>query len=159
MSYCTDKLMIDGQTHAHTHTHTQATTIPEGQNWPRVKNYLNSSDMSDKIPQHYSVVIMSTMEFPITCVLIVYSAVCSDTDQRKHQSSTSQAFVWGIHRWPVNSPHKWPVTRKVLPFDDVIMISSNICGVEMQEYSNQHLLSLLSGLICHQLYFFTLNAS
>ena len=27
--------MIDGQTH--THTHTQATTIPEGQNWPRVK--------------------------------------------------------------------------------------------------------------------------
>ena len=24
-------------THIHTHTHTQATTIPEGQNWPRVK--------------------------------------------------------------------------------------------------------------------------
>ena len=23
--------------HTHTHTHTQATTIPEGQNWPRVK--------------------------------------------------------------------------------------------------------------------------
>ena len=27
----------------------------------------------------------------------------------------------GIHRWPVNSPHKGPVTRKMLPFDDVIM--------------------------------------
>ena len=26
----------------------------------------------------------------------------------------------GIHRWPVNSPHKWPVTRKAFPFDDVI---------------------------------------
>ena len=29
----------------------------------------------------------------------------------------------GNHRWPVNSPHKWPVTRKMFPFDDVIMIS------------------------------------
>ena len=27
----------------------------------------------------------------------------------------------GIHRWPVNSPHKWPVTRKMFPFVDVIM--------------------------------------
>ena len=27
----------------------------------------------------------------------------------------------GIHRWPVNSPHKGPVTRKMFPFDDVIM--------------------------------------
>ena len=39
----------------------------------------------------------------------------------KHQSSVSLAFVRGIHRWPVNSPHKWPVTRKMFPFDDVIM--------------------------------------
>ena len=29
--------------------------------------------------------------------------------------------MWGIHRGPVNSPHKWPITRKVFPFDDVIM--------------------------------------
>ena len=28
----------------------------------------------------------------------------------------------GIHRRPVNSPHKGPVTRKMIPFDDVIMI-------------------------------------
>ena len=41
--------------------------------------------------------------------------------QRKHQSSASLAFVWGIHRWPVNSPHEWPVTRKMFPFDDVIL--------------------------------------
>ena len=40
---------------------------------------------------------------------------------KKHQSSASLVFVWGIHRWPVNSPHKWPVTRKMFPFDDVIM--------------------------------------
>ena len=53
--------------------------------------------------------------------MIVYSTVYSGSDQRKHQSSASLAFVWGIHRWPVNSPHKWPVTRKMFPFDDVIM--------------------------------------
>ena len=41
--------------------------------------------------------------------------------QRKHQSSASLAFVRRIHRRPVNSPHKGPVTRKMFPFDDVIM--------------------------------------
>ena len=40
---------------------------------------------------------------------------------RKYQSSASLAFVRGIHRGPVNCPHKWPVTRKMFPFDDVIM--------------------------------------
>ena len=38
--------------------------------------------------------------------------VCSDADQRKHQSSASLAFVRGIHRLPVDSLHKGPVTRK-----------------------------------------------
>ena len=52
---------------------------------------------------------------------IVYSTVYSDADQRKYKNSASLAFVRGIHRWPVNSPHKWPVTRKMFPFDDVIM--------------------------------------
>ena len=33
----------------------------------------------------------------------------------------SLAFVQGIHRWPVNSPQKGPVTREMFPFDDVIM--------------------------------------
>ena len=65
---------------------------------------------------------MGTMVSQITSITIVYSTVYSDADQRKHQSSTSLAFVWGIHRGPVNSPHKWPVTRKMFPFDDVIMI-------------------------------------
>ena len=57
----------------------------------------------------------------ITSLTIVYTTVYSDTDQSKHQSCASLAFVWGIHRGPVNSPHKWPVTRKMFPFDDVIM--------------------------------------
>ena len=57
-----------------------------------------------------------------TSLVIVYSTVYSDADQSKHQSSASLAFVRGIHRGPVNSPHKWPVTRKMFPFDDVIML-------------------------------------
>ena len=42
---------------------------------------------------------------------------------KKKQSSTSLAFVGWIHRSPVNSPHMGPVTRKMFPFDDVIMFS------------------------------------
>ena len=64
---------------------------------------------------------MSTMASQITGVPIVYSTVCTGADQRKHQSSTSLVFVRGIHRWPVNSLHKGPVTWKVFQFDDVIM--------------------------------------
>ena len=70
---------------------------------------------------HYSEVIMGPIASQITSLTIVYSTVYSDADQRKHQSSASLAFVRGIHRWPVNSPHKGPVTRKMFPFDDVIM--------------------------------------
>ena len=66
---------------------------------------------------------MGTTESQITSLTIVYSAVYSDADQRKHQSSASLAFVPGIHRGPVNSPHKWSVTRKMFPFDDVIMLT------------------------------------
>ena len=65
---------------------------------------------------------MAAMASQITSLMVVYSTVYSGADQRKHQSSASLAFVWGIHRGPVNSPHKWPVTvRKMFPFDDVIM--------------------------------------
>ena len=70
---------------------------------------------------HYSDVIKGSVASQITSLTIVYSKVNSGTDDRKHQSSASLAFVLGIHRWPVNSPHKWPVTRKMFPFDDVIM--------------------------------------
>ena len=65
---------------------------------------------------------MGTMASQITSLTIVHSTVYSDADQRKHQSSASLAFVRGMHRWPMNSPHKWPVTRKMFPFDDVVMI-------------------------------------
>ena len=67
---------------------------------------------------------MSTMASQITGVSIVYSTVCSGAGQRKHQSSAPLAFVWGMHRWPMNAPHKGPVTRNMFPFDDVIMLKA-----------------------------------
>ena len=70
---------------------------------------------------HYNDITMGAMASQSTSHTIVYSTVYSGTDQRKHQCSTSLAFGRGIHRWPVISPHKWPVTRKMFPFDDGIM--------------------------------------
>ena len=70
---------------------------------------------------HYLDVIMGAMASQITNLPIVYSKNYSGADQRKHQSSASLAFVRGILRRPVNSPHKWPVTRKMFPFHDVTM--------------------------------------
>ena len=71
---------------------------------------------------HYNDVIMGANTSQITSLTIVYSTVYSGAGQRKHQSSASPAFVRGIHRGPVNFPHKWPVTRKMFPLDDVIML-------------------------------------
>ena len=64
---------------------------------------------------------MTAMASQTTSLVIVYSTVYSGAYWSKHQSSASLAFVRGIHRGPVNSPHKWPVTRIMFPFDDVIM--------------------------------------
>ena len=71
--------------------------------------------------KHYYDAIMGEMASQITSPPILYLSVYSGADQRKHQSSASLAFVRGIHRRPVNFPHKGPVTRKTFPFDDVIM--------------------------------------
>ena len=73
---------------------------------------------------HYDDVTMGTIASLITSLTIVYATVYADAYQRKHQSTASLAFVWGIHRRPGNSPHKWPVTRKMFPFDDVIMMQN-----------------------------------
>ena len=95
--------------------------------------------------EHYNDVIMFAMASQITSLTIVYSSDYSGTDQRKHQSSASLAFVRGIHRWPVNSPHKGPVTRKMFPFHDVMMKLSVFCqcvppGVSIaSQYRTPHL--------------------
>ena len=69
---------------------------------------------------HYGDVIMGAIASQISSLAIVYSAFYSGADQRK--------------RGPVNSPHKWPVTRKMFPFDDVIMYKQQIMP-HMQLYS------------------------
>ena len=80
---------------------------------------------------HYNDVIMGATASQITSLTIVYSTVYLGADQRKHQNSASLTFVLGIHRWPVNSPDKGPVTRKVFPFDYVTMCQNggNIFGI------------------------------
>ena len=70
---------------------------------------------------HYIDIMMGAKASQITSLTIVYSTVYSGADQRKYQSSASLAFVRGIHRGPVNSPHKGPVTLKMFPFDVVIV--------------------------------------
>ena len=86
------------------------------------------------IHEHYDDVIMSKIASQITSLAIVYSTLYSGADQSKHQSSASLAFVRGIHRGPVNSPHKWPVTRKRFPFDDVIMEEMSYSELALQSY-------------------------
>ena len=79
---------------------------------------------------HYTDVTMSVMASQITNVWIVCSTVCSGEDQRNHQSLASLAFVRGIHRWPVNFPHKGLVTRKMFAFDDIIITRCISSGLE-----------------------------
>ena len=98
--------------------------------------------------RHYDDVIMTMLASQITSLTVVYSIVYSGVNQRKHQSSASLAFVREIHRGPVNFPHKWPVTRKMFPFDDVIMgeqRTSNADAVSMWwcwcKYLKYHIIS------------------
>ena len=107
--------------------------------WGVGKSFLSSSHPTRTIRNgdlclasckiHYNDVIMVAIASLITSLTIVYSTVYSDADQRKHQSSASLAFVWGIHRGPVNSPHKWPVTRKCFHLMTSSCINLNICTV------------------------------
>ena len=85
----------------------------------------------------YGDVIMGAVTFQITRLTIVYPSVYSGADQRKLQSSASLAFVRGIHRRPGNSLHKWPVMRKMFPFDDVIMYTMNTYDHQLNSYFNE----------------------
>ena len=57
---------------------------------------------------HYTDFIKGVMASQSTSLIIVYSTI---------YSGTLLAFVRGIHRWLVNSPHKGPVMQKMFPFD------------------------------------------
>ena len=90
------------------------------------------------ITDHYDDLMMGAMASQITSLTIGYSTVYSDADQRKHQSSASPAFVRGIQRGPVNSPPKWPVTRKMFPFHDVIKRTFVSLNLDELTYWNGH---------------------
>ena len=72
---------------------------------------------------HYSDVIIGAMASQITSLTFVCSSLYSGADQRKYQSSVSQDFVQGIAQMTGELPTKRPVTWKMFPFDDVIMVS------------------------------------
>ena len=97
-------------------------TMIHWEQWVVMMATLSSQVTSHFQNQHYSDVIMGVMMSQVTSLTTVYSTA----DQRKHQSSTSLAFVQGIHLSPVNSPHKWPVMRKMFPFNDVIMNNDKV---------------------------------
>ena len=84
---------------------------------------------------------MGAMTSQITSLTILYSTVYSGTDQGKHQSSASLAFERAIHRSPLISPHKWPVTRKMFPFDEVtILRRQSQCGAIMHVCLNEFII-------------------
>ena len=72
---------------------------------------------------HFTDVIMNGKASQITSLTIVYATVYSRRRSKKTPMLRITGLCEGIHRWPVNSPHKWPVTRKMFSFDDVILIS------------------------------------
>ena len=96
-------------------------------------------------------VTMNAMASQITSISIFCSAVCSDAHQRKHQSSALLAFVRVIRRWPVDSPRKGPVTRKMFPFDDVIMFL--ITGSLRAEFTSHWWVLFKKGQWCGNLLF------
>ena len=122
--------------------------VPRAQLEGRPRRIINPEDVVAATldrPWHYGDVVMGTMASQIASLTIVYSTVYSGADQRKHQSSASLAFVPGIHRGPVNFPLKWPVTRKMFPFDDVIMIYPDY------NMTKQHCIKRILGKICFKI--------
>ena len=128
-----------------------------------IQNYWQTNKPSEITPDlifitvpatqiHYGDVIMAAIASQITSLIIVYSTVYSYADQRKHQSSTSLAFVWGIHRGPGNSPHKWPVMQKMFPFDDVIMIGFKYSYTGWSFRMNVYLIPFLKQLMLNRLF-------
>ena len=99
-------------------------------------NKENSKDL------HYCLLVLGMLQqlvvSQITSLTIVYSIIDSGTDERKHKSSASLAFVRGIHQWPVNSPHKGPAMRKMFPIDDAIMKQWSLCPDFISHYKNLH---------------------
>ena len=100
-------------------------------------------------PFHYDDVIMGTIASQITSLTSVYSTVYSGADQSKHHSSASLAFVWGIHRGPVNSPHKrWiPRTNGQLRGKCFHLMTSSCCPMRAELNNKCAIFSILQCFI------------
>ena len=131
--------------------------MPERRIWHKytcIRQNLATSNTSTTSHHHYHCndVIMSTVTSQITSVSTVYSNVYSGTDQNKHQSSASLAFAWGIYWWSVNCPHKWPVTRKMFPFDDIMLIvlvtSTAVAKQPLDQWFKKNIHAIFSRYIC-----------
>ena len=98
----------------------------------------------------YSDVIMTTMASQINSLTVVYSTVYSDADQRKHQSSASLAFVWGIHRgrW---IPAQRASYAENVPFDDVIRVS-------LPQFELQRRLAVIPNCRCNHILIWHIRA-
>ena len=101
---------------------------------------LTTRQTSWRLNQHDSLQWRHNERDGVSNLMVVYWSLYTGADQRKHQSSASLAFVRGIHWWPVNSPHKGRVTRKMFPFDHVIMSAKEVVHVHCHIYCIQFLL-------------------
>ena len=87
---------------------------------------------------------MGTIASQITSLTIVYSTVYSDADQRKTKLRVT-GLCAGIHRGTVNSPHKWPVTLKMFPFDDVIMCKQRPITCQVTKLTSKDAKTMVLG--------------
>ena len=85
---------------------------------------------------------MTTMASQITSLTVIHSKL------------RVTGLCVGNSPGPVNSPHKGPVTRKMFPFDDVIMYFTNGCNIwdvcQRDCYDKPLSEPMLTHLICDQ---------
>ena len=99
-----------------------------GENWPCYNGtalyillHHNSHGNWVIFEGHYGDVIMGMITSQITSLTIVYSTFIQTQIKENIKAPRLTGLCVGNSPGPVNSPHKWPVTRKMFPFDDVIM--------------------------------------
>ena len=93
----------------------------EGKIIARPSQLYNGSSCAGKTSSQYIDVIMTTMASQITSLTVVNSTVLFRHRSKKTSKLRVTGLCAGNSSGPVNSPHKGPVTRKMFPFDDVIM--------------------------------------
>ena len=112
----------DRQTYTHTHTHThtqpQATTIPEGQNWPGVKKSKHYIHILDKrVPVFHE--DWFQLSVPPRCWEIIENENGTSPLFPQYTETEMSSFWWNFHHWL-----HWKLSKWQLPVQPVIKISS-----------------------------------